>query len=74
MTTGELAKALSAAHKNAPSGDKALAIHLFGIRHAEELEHCSVEAVIKASSVPPAYGTEVRKGMKIARHVTLNRL
>jgi 5-methylcytosine-specific restriction protein B len=46
-------------------------IHLFGIRHAEDIKKCdfSVTQLVKKSSIPDSYATEVHKGMRLAKYV-----
>ena len=46
-------------------------IHLFGIRYAEDIRHCgrSVTELVKHTSIPNSYVTEVQKGMRLAKFV-----
>ncbi len=54
------------------SGERVTMIHLFGIRYAEELGRVSIPDVVAASGISKSYATEVSKGMKLARHVTVS--
>ena len=74
MNETELAQILRSMHGNAPHGEQTTAIHLFGIRYAAELNapHVSIERLVVLSEVGPTYGTEVRKGMRLAKYVNLN--
>ena len=70
LTERDAAERLKRMYNNA-KGTKALQIHLFGIKYAEDLADLDVKAVVKAAGVPKSYPTEIRKMMKLARHVTL---
>ncbi len=50
--------------------DRAVTIHLFGIRHARDIGTGATQVAI-AADISPKYGTEIRKGMKLAKHVSL---
>lgn len=63
--------ALKRAVAEANPGDKATAIHLFGIMFADELKVSSVDEVVKLAGLPKSWGTEVRKGIKLAQYVRL---
>ena len=43
----------------------------FGIKYAKDLADLDIKAVVKVAGLSESYGTEVRKGMKLARYVTL---
>ncbi|ALV29100.1 HTH-like domain-containing protein [Pannonibacter phragmitetus] len=51
--------------------EQALSIHLFGIRYAGELAALSIPEILAKAGIPASYGTEIRKGMKLAQHVVL---
>jgi 5-methylcytosine-specific restriction protein B len=44
-------------------------IHLFGITYAEEISKHSIKEIIRMSELNPSYGTEVSKGIKLAKYV-----
>lgn len=71
MTSDQLVKALREAYSVAPKGDKVVAIHLFGIRFAEELEGHNTHEIAERAGISRSYGTELRKGMRLAHHVTI---
>ena len=58
-------------YNGAHDGEKVVQIHLFGIKYAEDLADLDIKAVVKVAGLSEPYGTEVRKGMKLARYVTL---
>ena len=56
-------------YQNAKKGEKVTMIHLFGIKHSEELREVGVSEVIKESGIHSTYTTELGKGIKLARYV-----
>lgn len=66
-----LVRPLREAYRDAPEGDVMLRIHLFGIRFAEQLEGVNLKELADAAEVPESFATEIRKGMRLADHVTL---
>ena len=71
LTEREAAAHLERMYNSAPSNEKAVRVHLFGIKYAEDLDGLSVSTVVETAGVRESYCTEVRKGMKLARYVTL---
>ncbi len=69
MQTERLASLLKEAYAQAPERDKSLAVCMFGIRYAEEIGKATNE-IVEAANIGK-YGPEVRKGIKLARFVTL---
>ena len=70
MQIERLAAILTERVANAPKGDRVTRIHLFRIEFAEEIGDAATR-VVQASDVDDSYATEVRKGMKLAKHVRL---
>ena len=71
MTTDDAAKLLRDMYDNAPRGGKATATHLFGIRHAHEIDPTSLREPVRQAGWKPSYHTELRKMINLAEHVTL---
>jgi hypothetical protein len=71
MTLAELAAELRSAVNQAPSGQRVINIHLFGIRRARELAGIPLKELVRLAGIPPSYHTEIYKGMRLADHVTL---
>ncbi len=67
----DLVLALREAWKDAPPGDVVVRIHLFGIRHAADLEGMNLKDLVTAAGIPAPYSTEIRKGMRLADYVTI---
>lgn len=72
MTELELANKLKEMYN---SYEKPCGVHLFGIKYADEIaKHNSklspiVDSIVEQAGIPDSYGTEVKKGIKIARHL-----
>ena len=71
MTSDQLVKALKDAYASAPKGDKVVAVHLFGIRFSDELKGHSTHEIAERAGISKSYGTELRKGMRLAPHVSI---
>ncbi|WP_418604604.1 hypothetical protein [Hwangdonia sp.] len=73
MTLNQLGAALSNLYHNAPKGEAVAMIHLFGIKYAKELQenNFSKKEIAKAANIPESFGTEISKGIKLAKYVTV---
>ncbi len=73
MSIKELGEKLSEMYHNAPAGDAVAMIHLFGIKYADQITKSSYSKkdVAQAAGIPQSYGTEISKGVKLAKYVTL---
>ena len=73
MNETELAQILRSTYRRAPYREKATAVVLFGIRYAAELapRSISVNNVARLSGIGDSYYTQIRHGMRLARHVEL---
>ena len=76
MTINELGVALANMYNNAPNGESVAMIHLFGIKFAKELRQSKFnkKEIARAANIPESYGTEISKGMKLAKYVTVNKI
>jgi len=72
MRVDELGKILAAKLEAAKPTYRATTIHLFGIEYADQIGSAATQVAISAGIGEP-YGTEIRKGMKLAEFVTLKR-
>lgn len=68
MTIGEAARLLRAMYDDPKTG-RAVSVHLFGIRYADELRGMNANEVAARAEIPESYATEIRKGMKLAEYV-----
>ena len=71
MTDSELADKLREIYLKAPVGQKTLAVHLFGIIYANELEHHDLEEIREMSGLSRVEST-IREGMDLSRMVKLD--
>jgi hypothetical protein len=70
MTLDEAARRLAAMYHD-PATGKVVSIHLFGITYAEAIDGMSLEEVVVGAGLNKSYQTEVRKGMNLARYVSI---
>jgi len=71
MRIDEAAKILASMYNNSPEREKALHVHLFGIKYADEVSGMPLGEVAIRAGITEAYKTEIRKGMNMARYVQL---
>jgi len=71
MTLKELGEKLNKMYNNAPTGDSVAMIHLFGIKYANEISisQFSKKDIAIAGKIPESYGTEISKGVNLAKYV-----
>ena len=72
MDMEELADALRSAYQAAPWGDKTLAVQLFAIRHAEELEDVS-KGELSQQALGKDFAATITDAVKLARYVQLTK-
>lgn len=74
MTTSidHLIQTLKVCYEDALKDEVKTSIHLFGIKFANELDDHSVNDIAEAATGHRSYGTELRVGMRLAKHVTVN--
>jgi len=73
MTKNELGQILKDMYNNAPKGETAAMIHLFGIKYSEKIKESKVsfKDIAIAAGIGESYGTEISKGAKLANYVTI---
>ena len=71
MRTSNLAEILRNRYHNAADKEVVLSIHIFGIEFASQLQSQSINEICVGANVPTSYGTEIRKGMRLAQYVEL---
>lgn len=69
MKTSDLTTILRRMYETAGTGGQVTAIHLFGIRHADELRGQPLKEIAQSATGRESYQTEIRKGMNLARFV-----
>jgi hypothetical protein len=68
---GDLVRLLREAYEQAPQGNVAVRIHLFGIEHAEGLDGVNRKELCALAGISENWATEIHKGMRLADYVTL---
>jgi len=73
MKSFELGQKLKEMYDNAPTGEKALQIHLFGIKYADEIKENdnSIKDIVNFAGMRESYKTEVGKGVNLAKYVRI---
>lgn len=73
MELHELGAILNDMYFNSPEKETVARIHLFGIKYAEEISslNTSFKEIAKAAKINESYGTEISKGAKLAKYVTV---
>ena len=69
MQINEASKILRDMYQKADAKEKALSIHLFGIKYAHHIENMSAKDIIIGAELPESYKTELRKGINLAKYV-----
>ena len=73
MKIEEAAKLLRDTYRAAPRGKMAVSVHLFGIKYAEEIKSMSSHELAERAGIHRSYGTEIRKGINLAKYVQIKR-
>ncbi len=73
MTLVQLGERLNDMYFNCENREASAMIHLFGIKYAKEIESSGEprKAIALASGIPESYGSEISKGVKLAKYVSL---
>ena len=71
MEIGKAAGLLRGMYDDAPRGEKVTAIHLFGIKHAQDIESISPRELVVRADLHESYHREIRKMIKLAKYVKL---
>ena len=78
MTSTELSRRLKKMYEDAGHRDSTTMVLLFGIKYAKELKSCgeTMEKIARDASIgrtgrSSSYGTEINKGIRLARHVKM---
>ena len=71
MTTDEAIRILRVMYDGAPWREQVAHIHLFGIKYADELEGLNFHDIAEQATHKRSYGSEIYKGRRLAKYVTL---
>lgn len=69
MQINQASKILREMYQKADKKEKAVSIHLFGIKYAQQIEGISAKDIVIGADLPESYKTEVRKGINLAKYV-----
>jgi hypothetical protein len=71
VTLNELGKILKDMYDNAPRGDQAAIIHLFGVKYADEIRNSEYtpKDILRSVNMPESYQAEINKGIKLSKYV-----
>ena len=71
MKLEDLGRTLSKMYNEAPKGEAVAMVHLFGIIYAEQIKtnRFSTKEIAIEAEISVAYGTEISKGVKLAKYV-----
>lgn len=69
----KLSEKLNEMYFSAMDGEAVAMIHLFGIKYASDIQELeeSKRSIAKAAGIPESYGTEISKGVKLSKYVTV---
>ncbi len=71
MQTEQLIAELKERYETALNGQQVVAIHLFAISYADELEGHSLADIAESATGRRSYGTELRKGVNLSPYVSV---
>ena len=73
MTKQDLSSILKRMVANAQKGTILTQYHLFGILYVDEIKNidCTADDIAEDAGLSRKYGIEIRKGMRLAKHVTI---
>jgi len=72
MTLQKLGKILHEMYFESEEGEAVAMIHLFGVKYSAEITDLgeSKKAIAKAAGIRESYGSEISKGVKLAKYVS----
>ena len=73
MQIEEAAKILAKMYEKAPAKEKALSIHLFGVKYADDIRDMPSQTLAIRAGLGKSYGSEIRKGINLAKYVQVKR-
>lgn len=56
-------------YAKAETKEKAVSIHLFGIKYADQIREMSAKEIVVGAGLPESYKTEIRKGINLTKYV-----
>ncbi|NQZ90968.1 MAG: hypothetical protein HRT97_01355 [Moritella sp.] len=73
MQASELAQILKTMYVDSKDGEAVAMVHLFGIKYKDQIKSCDISPVniAKLAGISEKYGTEINKGCKLAKYVSV---
>lgn len=71
MKIEDAAKILKEMYGKAPAKEKALSVHLFGIKFADQIQNMPSQEIAIRAGLTKSYGSEIRKGVNLSKYVEL---
>lgn len=73
MTKHDLGQILNKMYFESQDGETVAMIHLFGIQYADQIKTSEATAaeLAKLAKIPKSYATEISKGIRLAKYVTV---
>lgn len=69
MRIDQASKILAQMYQEALRKEKALSIHLFVIKYADQIRDMSAKDIVVGAGLPESYKTGIRKGINLAKYV-----
>ena len=69
MQIDQASQILAQTYQEALAKEKALSVHLFGIKYADQIRDMSAKDIAVGAELPESYKTEIRKGINLAKYV-----
>ena len=73
MRIDQASQILAQMYKDALPKEKALSIHLFSIKYADQIRNMSAKDIVVGAGLPESYKTEIRKGINLAKYVEVRK-
>jgi len=73
MRVDQASQILAKMYLEAPFKEKALSVHLFAIKYADQIRNISAKEIVVGAELPESYKTEIRKGINLAKYVEVRR-
>lgn len=74
MKIEEAGKILNRMYLEAPEKEKALSVHLFGIKFADQIRNMPSQEIAIRAGLTKSYGSEIRKGVNLSKYVELKKV
>ena len=73
MKIEDAAKILASMCEEALPNEKALSVHFFGVKYANQIRNIPSQELAVRAGLQKSYGTEIRKGINLAKYVEVRK-